>query len=192
MDQAATYDPPGWNYNPSGWGDRLPITALSATGLGIALYLGLYQLHVLHRVWEPFFGDGSDMVLRHTPISRVLPDALVGAFFYFLDLTFSLIGGRDRWRSVPWAVLLQGINSVGLGFAGVGLAILQRVAFGHYCTLCLSSAACSVLMVGFALAEALATLQHLRRVRRRGGSVNEAVWGETRRGLSAPQGAPTA
>jgi hypothetical protein len=192
MNQSATHDPPGWNYNPSSWADRFPIIALSATGLGIAIYRGLYQLHVLDRVGEPFFGDGSDMVLRHTPISQLVPDALVGAAFYFLDLVFSLIGGQDRWQTRPWAVLLQGINSVGLGCAGVLLAILQRAAFGHYCAMCLCSAACCVLMVGFALAEALAALQHLKRVHDRGGSIKEALRGETGRDRSPPHTSATA
>ena len=29
--------PPGWNYNPSGWADRLGVIGLALTGLGIAI-----------------------------------------------------------------------------------------------------------------------------------------------------------
>jgi hypothetical protein len=50
---------PGWSYNPSAWPERLPVAALGLTGLGIATYLGLYQLDLIRRVWEPFFGGWS-------------------------------------------------------------------------------------------------------------------------------------
>ena len=118
MEQTAKPDPPGWNYNPSEWGDRFPIIALAATGLGVALYLGLYQLQVVHGVWEPFFGAGSEVILRHTPLSQAVPDALIGAFFYLLELVFSLIGGRDRWRTRPWVVLRRGSSVWAWGSAG--------------------------------------------------------------------------
>ena len=78
---------------------------------------------------------------------------------------------------------------MGLGIGGVLLTILQGAVFNHYCTMCLCSAACSVLMVGFALAEVLATLQYLKRVRQNGGSLNQAVWGAagaSRRGRTTP------
>lgn len=67
---ADPYAPPGWDDNPSGWSQRLPIVALASMGLGIAIYLALYQWQVLASVWEPFFGKGSEVILTSS-ISRL-------------------------------------------------------------------------------------------------------------------------
>ncbi len=172
--------PPGWNKNPSAWSQRFPLLALAVTGLGIAIYLGLYQVHALGHVWEPFFGLGSMKVLRESPVARVLPDALVGAFFYLLEVVFGAVGGRQRWRTQPWAVLAEAVLAVGMAVGGIVLTILQPFLAGTYCTMCLASAACSVFLVGFAVTEALAALQLVVRIRRQGGSWREAFWGESR------------
>lgn len=169
--------PPGWNNNPSAWSQRFPVVALAATGLGIALYLGLYQLRVVGHVWEPFFGRGSEAVLRESAVARVFPDALAGAFFYLLEVVFGAIGGRQRWRTQPWAVLIEAVLTAGMAAGGVLLTILQPFLAGTYCTLCLCSAACSVFLVGFSVTEGLAALQHLQRARRQGASWWEAVRG---------------
>ena len=55
--------PPGWSYNPSAWPERVPLLIIAAAGLLIALYLGLYQLHIFSTVWEPFFGNGTKKIL---------------------------------------------------------------------------------------------------------------------------------
>src|SRR5690242_1352099 len=86
-DQATDRDaPPSWSYNPSAWGQRLPIVGLALVGFGIAAYLALYQLGVVARVWEPFFGAGSHTILT-SGVSRLLPipDAALGALGYLLD-----------------------------------------------------------------------------------------------------------
>ena len=171
--------PPGWSYNPSAWSERAPVLALGITGLGIATYLGLYQLGVVRDIWEPFFGAGSRHILRESSVAHLLPvpDALLGAAAYLLDVAAEACGGRARWRTLPWVVLLLGLVAGGLALGGVLLAVLQQVLFHAYCTLCLGSAACSVLMAGPVLAEVLAALQFLRREHRRGRSVWRALWG---------------
>lgn len=175
MDQETTQNPPGWNYNPSSFTERFPIISLALTGFGTAIYLGLYQLGILPHVWEPFFGSGSEVILHDTPLPRA--GALLGGFFYLVALVLSLTGGRERWRTWPRIVLAQAVVCVGLGIAAVVLTIVHPVLYGHYCTLCLFSASCSVLLVGFALAEALATLQHRSRARQHGGSTHQALPG---------------
>jgi hypothetical protein len=163
--------PPGWTANPSAWGQRLPIVALATVGLAIAGYLTAFQVGLVEAVWEPFFGDGSRQVLE-SGISRALPvpDAALGAFGYLLDAVTGLVGGRDRWRSMPWIVVLFGIAVGPLGAVSILLVILQPVALDAWCTLCLASAVVSVLMIGPALDEVLASLQHIRREAARGRS----------------------
>jgi uncharacterized membrane protein len=170
--------PRGWSYNPSGWRQRLPIVALALVGTAIAAYLSLYQLDVVADVWEPFFGGGSRTILE-SRVSHILPipDALLGAIGYLLDAVTGVVGGADRWRRMPWIVVVFGLAVGPLGAVSVVLVILQPVLFDAFCTLCLASAVISVAMIGPALDEVLASLQHLRSVRSQGGSAWRAFWG---------------
>ncbi len=70
----AQHTPPGWAYNPSGWSQRLPLVGVALLGFGIASALALYQWGVLATIWEPFFGDGSAVVLN-SPASCRSPTA---------------------------------------------------------------------------------------------------------------------
>jgi hypothetical protein len=67
--------------NPSAWSKRLPVIGLALLGCGIATYLGLYQVDVIRHVWEPFFGNGSEVILKQSTVAHLLPvpDALLGA-----------------------------------------------------------------------------------------------------------------
>ena len=91
--------------------------------------------------------------------SLPVPDASLGALGYLFDVVANLIGGRGRWRTLPWLVLLLGVVVAGMGVAGVLLAVSQPVLFRAACTLCLASAACSVLLVWLVKDEVRASLQ---------------------------------
>ena len=171
--------PPGWGYNPSNWPNRLPIIAVALIGTAIAGYLAAYQLRLIDDVWEPFFGNGSRVILD-SGVSRILPipDAALGMLGYVADAIAGAIGGVARWRTMPWIVVLFGLAVGPLGAVSILLVILQPVLFETYCTLCLATAVASVVMIGPAADEVLATLQHLRRVARRGRRVLwRAFWG---------------
>ena len=171
--------PPGWDYNPASWRERIPIIVLAQVGFVLATYLALYQYRVVERVWEPFFGRGSETILN-SPTSKLLPvsDAALGAFGYLLDAAFGAIGGPRRWRSMPWIVILLGIFIGPLGAISILLVILQPVLYEAWCTICLATAVISVVMIGPAMDEVLASLQHLKRVRDADGSVWKAFWGK--------------
>lgn len=170
--------PPGWDYNPSSWDQRIPIVVLAVIGMLIATYLGIYQLDIITTVWEPFFGDGSVTILN-SKISHILPipDALLGAFGYFLDAVTGVIGGKRRWRTMPWMVIVFGLAVGPLGLVSIMLVVFQPVLFDAWCTLCLASAAISVAMIGPAMDEMLASLQYMQRVKHSGRSVWKAFWG---------------
>ena len=170
--------PPGWESNPSAWRERVPLVGLALVGFAIATYLAAFQVGLVSTVWEPFFGDGSRRILT-SGVSRALPvpDAALGAFGYLLDAVTGMIGGRERWRSMPWIVVLFGIAVGPLGAISVGLVILQPVLFDTFCTLCLASAVVSVAMIGPALDEVLASLQHVRRQKDAGVSPWRTFWG---------------
>lgn len=170
--------PPGWDYNPATWRQRLPIVGLALVGFVIATYLALYQYRIVSNVWEPFFGEGSKVILN-SKTSKILPisDGALGALGYLADALGGLIGGIRRWRTMPWMVVLFGLAVGPLGGVSVILVILQPVLYQNWCTLCMATALISILMIGPAMDEVLASLQYLQRVRRSGGSVWRAFWG---------------
>jgi uncharacterized membrane protein len=170
--------PLGWDYDPSSWRERIPIVLLALVGFGIATYLALYQLDLFATPWEPFFGDGSTTILNSS-ISRTLPipDAALGALGYLTDVVAGVIGGRGRWRTMPWIVIIFGLAVGPLGAISILLVVLQPVVLGAWCTLCLASAAISVLMIGPAVDEFLAATQYLRRESRAGHSAWRLFWG---------------
>src|SRR5215211_312084 len=171
--------PPGWDYNPSSWPQRIPLVVVALIGFLIALYLGLYQARIFSTMWEPFFGDGSERVLNSF-ISKALPvpDALLGAFGYVLDVVTGVIGKTDRWKTRPWIVILFGIAVGPLGLVSVVLVIFQPVLVGAWCTLCMVTAVISVVMISPAMDELLVSLQYLQRAKRSGHSVWKAFWGK--------------
>jgi uncharacterized membrane protein len=183
-----THVPPGWSYNPSSWSERLPLIGLALLGTFIAGYLALYQTGVINSVWDPFFGRGSQIILKSS-VSRILPipDAALGAIGYVVDAASGAIGGRERWRSMPWIVILFGIAVGPLGVISILLVILQPLVFHAWCTLCLASAMISVAMIGPAMDELLASLQHLRREHDLGRPVGPAFWGIHQLPGSAPE-----
>ena len=170
--------PPGWTYNPASWSQRLPIIVLAIVGLGIATYLALYQLQVFPTVWEPFFGNDSRKILNSS-VSKILPipDAALGAIGYLTDAVAGAIGGRSRWRTMPWIVIAFGLAVGPLGMISVLLVILQPVMFDAWCTLCLASAVVSLVMVGPAMDEMLASLQFMKRAKNARVSLWKAFWG---------------
>lgn len=170
--------PPGWDYNPASWNQRIPIIVLAFIGFAIATYLSLYQLEIIKTVWEPFFGDGSVRILNSF-ISNILPvpDAALGAFGYVLDAVGGIIGGARRWRSMPWIVIFFGLAVGPLGFVSVMLVVFQPVLFDAWCTLCITTALISVIMIGPAMDEVLASLQYMKRVKKAKVSLWKAFWG---------------
>lgn len=156
--------PPGWTTNPSDPARRIVLAGLATIGFLTAAYLALYQTGVISSVWEPFFGSGSKTILNSS-LSRAFPvsDAALGGAAYFLDALLAIAGGADRWESHPWFVLANGAVSIGLGLVAIMLLVIQPLAFGSYCTLCVLSAFISLNLVGPTVEESLAALQYLGR-----------------------------
>jgi hypothetical protein len=155
--------PPGWVYNPSAWLQRIPIVILAFVGFVVAGWLALFQMQLVGWVWEPFFSDGSRTILTGA-ISRLLPipDAALGALGYVADAVFGLVGGRSRWRTMPWVVIVFAVAVIPLGLTSLTLFILQPVVYRTWCTLCLTSVAVSLAMVPYAWDEFVASWQWTR------------------------------
>lgn len=139
------------------------LVGLALLGFGIASYLALYQWGVFPTVWEPFFGSGSRVIL-HSGISRLLPvpDAALGAIAYLVDAVSGVIGGEDRYRSLPGAVIVMGLAVLGMGAASLLLILLQAFVYRQFCTLCLASAVISIGLLPLAWPEIRATWRQIR------------------------------
>lgn len=120
---------------------RTAVAALSLAGLAVALYLTLYQAKVVSTVWDPFGLGGSEWILRRSPLVRWLgfPDAAFGIAAYGAELALDLVAGH-RPGATPTLVL--GGIALAMAAGGLLLVVLQGV-FGHWCSLCLVSAALS-------------------------------------------------
>ncbi len=169
--------PPGWSYNPSTWTQRAPIIALGLLGFVISRYLAAFQLGHIEGVWEPFFGTGTERILT-SEVSKMFPvsDAGLGAVAYALEVLMGLMGDHRRWRTMPWMVAGFGILVIPLGAAQIILIMLQPIAVGTWCTLCLISAAGMLLMITVTIDEVVAMGQLLAAQRRRGVALWHAFW----------------
>ncbi len=169
--------PPGWSYNPSVWMQRAPVIAMAFLGFYIARYLAAYQLGHIDTVWDPFFKDGTRNVLE-SDVSRAFPvsDAGLGACSYLIEMLTGCIGGTGRWRTMPWMVIFFGILVVPLGVVSIVLVMLQPVAVGAWCALCLVTALAMLVMISPAADEVVATVQFLRRSRRAGQAFWPTFW----------------
>ena len=155
--------PPGWSFNPSSWSQRIPIAFLAFICWMISRYLAAYQLGYIDTVWDPFFTPGTKGVLTST-VSKAFPvsDAGLGALAYTIEFFSACQGGTNRWRTAPWLVLVFGILVIPVSLVSTILIILQPLAVGTWCTLCLTTAVCMLIAIPFAIAEVTATIQFLR------------------------------
>ncbi len=171
--------PPGWDYNPSTWLQRLPIALLAFIGVLLAHYLAAYQIGHTNSAWDPFFGgpstdptvkaNGTEIIIT-SPMSRAWPvsDAGVGVLAYMIELTMAVMGDARRWRTMPWMVAAFGIVVVPLGAVSIFFIIVQPIVIGTWCTLCLIQALAMLVMMPYALDELVAMGQFLKDAKRRG------------------------
>ncbi|AKC88394.1 vitamin K epoxide reductase family protein [Pseudoxanthomonas suwonensis] len=185
--------PPGWDYSPSDWSQRLPIIVLAVVGLIMARYMAAYQLGHVDSVWEPFFAgtggkNGTETIIT-SEVSEAwpVPDAGLGALVYLLEIITGLVGSRNRWRTMPWVVVAFGFMIVPLGVVSITFIVIQPIVIGTWCTLCLIGAAAMLLQIPYSLDELLATGQFLRRRKRAGKSLLHVFFaGDTDEDAGAP------
>jgi nucleoside-diphosphate-sugar epimerase/uncharacterized membrane protein len=178
--------PPGWAYSPSTWLQRAPIAALALFGFLIARYLGAYQLGHVGSVWEPFFAGSGEMkgvmngtetiVTSYVSKAWPIPDGALGAVVYMLELVMTWMGGKDRWRTMPWMVLALTFLIVPLGVVSIYFIIIQPILLGTWCTLCLAAALAMTIMIPYQLDEFVAMGQFLVWVRRKGKPFWRNFW----------------
>lgn len=170
--------PPGWNYNPSAWGERIPIIVLGVFAMFVALYLSAWQFEWVDSVWDPVFGDGTEAVLS-SKLSHLfpVPDALLGAVGYLIDWVFGIVGGTKRYKTMPWTVVVLGVGIIPFGMTSIFLALAMPTIVGAGCFLCALNAAIAVVMIPFAWDEIWLSLRAMRSMMRNGASFWAALTG---------------
>jgi hypothetical protein len=169
--------PPGWSYNPSDWIQRGPIIAMAFVGFFLSRYLAAYQLGHIAHPWDPFFGDGTRRVLD-SDVSKAWPisDAGLGATSYMIEALSGFMGSRNRWRTMPWMVVMFGVLVVPVGIVSIVLVMLQPIAVGAWCALCLATAVAMLIMISPAVDEVVAMSQFLVGARREGKPFWRMFW----------------
>lgn len=169
--------PPGWSYNPSTWVQRAPIIALGLFGFFLARYMAGYQLGYLSSVWDPFFGRGTDLILK-SEVSKAWPisDAGLGAVVYLIEALSGAMGDARRWRTMPWMVAIFGFAVIPLGVVSIALVIMQPLVIGQWCTLCLAAAGAMLMMIALSLDEVVAMIQFLAKSHRAGKPWWKVFW----------------
>ena len=139
------------------------LVVLALLGAAIASYLTAFQVGLVHHVWDPLFGVGSEHVLA-SAVSRLLPlpDASLGAAVYLLDavLASAIVLRVGPQRPVRRALAV--VATLG-ALASLVLVVLQPLVAHAFCSLCLASAAISIALAIGAVAEAGATTQEVHR-----------------------------
>jgi uncharacterized membrane protein len=129
------------------------LAGLAAAGCVVATYLALYQTGVVTTVWEPFFGDGSRLIL-HSSLARALPvpDAAIGAVAYLAEFLCATVRWDGRAGNV-WVDRIYYVLVVAFAIASALLVALQWGYFHAWCTLCLTSALLSLIITGVVFSE---------------------------------------
>ena len=178
--------PPGWAYTPASWLQRMPIAVLALIGFIIARILGAYQLGHIDSVWEPFFAGSGDMLgvmngtetIITSDMSKAWPlaDGALGGIVYMLELVMVWMAGKDRWRTMPWMVLGLAVLILPLGIVSIYFVIIQPIAIGTWCTLCLIAALAMAVMIPYSLNEFVAMGQFLVWSRKQGKPFWRTFW----------------
>ena len=174
--------PPEWGYNPSTWLQRVPVATLALIGFLAARYMAAYQMGHIDSQWEPFFAgqaglNGTETIIT-SPMSKTwpVPDAGLGAVVYALELVMTFMGGKDRWRTMPWMVLALAFLILPLGVVSIYFVIIQPIVIGTWCTLCLITALAMAIMIPFSLDEFVAMGQFLTASHRAGKPFWRTFW----------------
>ena len=177
--------PEPWDYNPSGWSQRIIIAVIAVPAFLMSVYMGLYEWKLIGSVWDPVFGEQTMMVLDSDVSHRLfglfrVPDAILGAVAYLGDILFALAGSTRRWQYRPWLVVIFGLDVIPLGGVSAILVFMQATVVGSWCFLCLVTAVLSLVLIYFAYDEVWTTLKYLYRVWKRAERKREfwdVFWG---------------
>jgi hypothetical protein len=114
----------------------------------------------------------------HSKVSQMWPisDAGLGAAAYTFEALMGFMGNTKRWRTMPWMVSFFFVLIVPLGLTHIVLVILQPVAVGEWCTLCLAAAGIMLVMIPLMVDEVFAMFQFMMLAKREGKPLWRTFW----------------
>jgi uncharacterized membrane protein len=171
--------PTGWAYNPSSWAQRGPIIILGFIGMCIASYLAAFQFGFVGTVWDPVFGSQSTIKVLESKVSKLfpVPDAFLGALGYLGDWVFGAVGGSERYKKMPWVVMIFGIFIVPFGGTSIALALIMPTLVGAWCFLCLINTIIAIILIPMSWDEVWLSYRAMRSMVDNGASWWDAVMG---------------
>jgi uncharacterized membrane protein len=115
---------------------------LSAASTGAMAYVGLYQSHIVDRLWCPLNGKGCEAV-ADASFARPfgIPDGYIGAVLYAAILILSVMPSKPHWMWVT--LLILGTLAVAANVIGV----IDMTRLGAFCTYCLFTTVASPLLL---------------------------------------------
>lgn len=169
--------PAGWSYNPSSWPQRWIMIVTGFIGWLVSRYIAAFQLGYIDTAWDPFFGEGTELVLNSN-MSHSMPisDAGLGSLAYTFEFLMGFMGSPARWRTMPWMVTFFGILVIPLGLVHIFLVISQPLIVGQWCTFCILAAAIMLPMIPLEIDEVIAMGQYLVKAKRKGKSLWNTFW----------------
>ena len=169
--------PEGWSFNPSEWSPRLVTVSLALVCWVLARYMSAYQLGYIDHVYDPFFGDGTTKVITSS-VAKMCPvsDAGLGALVYSLEFILGFMGSDRRWRTMPWLAGIFSLMVVPAGVTSILLIVSQPVLVGAWCGICLTTAACMLVMVLLTIPEMVAVFQLLYQAKKTGKGFWNVFW----------------
>ena len=152
---------------------RMLAALLAAIGCGLSFYLAAYQYGRISHVWEPFFGNGSELVLNSGLLDSAsqfvgftIHDAAIGMIGYFIEAGIGLALVFPRMASARWLTPSYLVLVAIMGATGLILVLVQIFTVQAACSLCLISAVLSELIVALAVPEFIGLLDYKDSVRR--------------------------
>jgi hypothetical protein len=150
--------PTGWSYNPAALPRRIGLLLLALLALGINL-LNYIAVQPGESVWTYLFTSGT----RNSSI--LCPDSVVSVIGFSLVCLLLVTGGQHRWKTQPWAVILFATAATALACMVATQTILKVLVTGKAGLSDIISTLIAFFVVAPAMAELLATLQHLKRAK---------------------------
>ena len=130
------------------------------------------------------------MMIVTSDVSRAWPiaDAGVGTVAYIMELLMAVMGDKRRWRTMRWMVLAFFVLVVPPDGISIFFIIIQPIAIGTWCTLCLVAALAMAVMIPYSLDEFVAMGQFMLAARRAGKPFWRTFWmGDAMQGGSRDQ-----
>ncbi len=93
-----------------------------------------------------------------------------------LEVLIGFMGGRARWRTAPWIVVVYALLVLPLGVTSVILVITQPMVVGSWCGFCLIAASALLLSFPLAVHEAIAVGQFLAEAKRQKKNLWRIFW----------------